>query len=334
MATDPLKPPFSRESGEEDPDLAEADASSNHPAPGETSEWYAGPEAQDMRFDRYLSSFLPGFSRMRLQSLIRSGHATLRGAATRPSEPVQSGDAIRIEIPENKIPDTLIPLDMDLEILFEDSDLLVLNKPAGLVVHPGAGAKEETLVHALLHHCKDLSGIGGVERPGIVHRLDKETSGCLVVAKNDVAHRSLAAQFADRSVQKVYLAAVKGIPRRPHGIIDAEIGCHPVHRQRMAVTEEGRGRASVTGYRVLAKGEGISLLECKPQTGRTHQIRVHLKHLGCPILGDPVYGSRGTFLRHMLHAWKLTFVHPVTGAARGFTAAVPADFPLLPPSEA
>jgi 23S rRNA pseudouridine1911/1915/1917 synthase len=189
-----------------------------------------------------------------------------------------------------------------------------------------------TLVHALLHHCDDLSGIGGVERPGIVHRLDKETSGCLVIAKNDFAHQSLAAQFADRRVEKIYLAIVDGAPRRRTGEVNEPIGRHPANRQKMKVTSLEKGREALTVYRVLASEGGLSLVECRPRTGRTHQIRVHLKYLGTPVSGDSVYGRRGTFERHLLHAWRLSFDHPRSGERLTLTAPIPADFPILPPA--
>jgi 23S rRNA pseudouridine1911/1915/1917 synthase len=178
----------------------------------------------------------------------------------------------------------------------------------------------------LLHHCGSLSQIGGVERPGIVHRLDKETSGCLVVAKNDRAHRSLAEQFAGREVKKIYLAVTAGAPRYRAGTVEVPIARHRVHRQRMAVSEPGEGRDAVTDYRVISSANGRSLIECRPRTGRTHQIRVHLRHLGCPILGDPLYGRRGAFTRHMLHAWKLEFRHPITGGPLAFEAPPPEGF--------
>jgi 23S rRNA pseudouridine1911/1915/1917 synthase len=213
-----------------------------------------------------------------------------------------------------------------MEILYEDKWLIVVNKAAGMVVHPGAGHSTGTLVSALLHHGSGLSSAGGDLRPGIVHRLDKETSGCLVVAKTDEVHAALASQFESRSISKVYLAAVSGRLRKPSGKVDVPIDRHPQHRQKMAVCAEGKGRESLTEYRMLAMHDGVSLVECHPHTGRTHQIRVHLKHLGCPVLGDPVYGKRGDYSRHLLHAWKLSFRHPKTGAPVSIVAPVPADF--------
>jgi 23S rRNA pseudouridine1911/1915/1917 synthase len=224
---------------------------------------------------------------------------------------------------------------MDLQILFEDDDLLVLDKPAGLVVHPGAGNPRHTLVNALLAHCSSLSNIGGDERPGIVHRLDKETSGCLVVAKNDAAHRNLSEQFAGRTVLKVYLALVAGTLRRPSGTITVEIGRHRVNRQRMSVAVN-RGRAARTDYRVVRAADGISLVECILHSGRTHQIRVHLQHLGHPVLGDKLYGGKHarTFPRQMLHAWKLGFDHPRDGRRLIFEAPLPEDFArAFPPAQ-
>ncbi|HEX8077124.1 MAG TPA: RluA family pseudouridine synthase, partial [Chthoniobacterales bacterium] len=210
---------------------------------------------------------------------------------------------------------------------FEDDDLLVVNKPAGMVVHPGAGHQQHTLVNALLAHCENLSGIGGKERPGIVHRLDKETSGALVVAKNDATHRDLSKQFAARTMGKIYLALVAGTPRKSTGVIDKAIARHPVHRQRMSIARR-QGRSAKTEYRVLRSGGGVSLVECTLHSGRTHQIRVHLHHLGHPVLGDKLYGGKhaGDFPRQMLHAWKLSFRHPRSDEQMTFEAAIPADF--------
>lgn len=276
------------------------------------------------RLDRYLARALPQFSRSRLQALIRAGEVRLRGERARPRELVRTGDVVSlIEPVVQEIEDKAE--EIPLEILFEDSDLLVLNKPAGLVVHPGAGNQAHTLVNALLHHCTSLSGIGGKQRPGIVHRLDKETSGCLVVAKNDSTHQSLARQFAEREVKKIYLALVAGTPKRPRGTIDAAIGRHPVQRKKMAV-DLRRGRAARTEYRVRQSGGGMSLVECALHSGRTHQIRVHLHHLGHPVIGDALYGKKGAAPRMMLHAWKLGFTHPRTGDRLFIEAPIPSDF--------
>ena len=279
-----------------------------------------------LRLDHFLAKRLPQYSRTRLQQLIRSGFVRLNGASTRPRQIVRAGDKIDVrESPVEQIETR--PQRIPLDILFEDDDLIVINKPAGLTVHPGAGQREHTLVNALLSHCTTLSGIGGKERPGIVHRLDKETSGCLVVAKNDLAHRELSRQFADRTVEKIYLALVAEKLRKPTGVIEERIGRHPVHRQRMSVTTK-RGRTAKTEYRVVRSNEEASLIECRLHSGRTHQVRVHLHHLGHPVLGDKVYGVRlvKNFPRQMLHAWKLGFRHPQTGEWKQFQASVPDDF--------
>jgi 23S rRNA pseudouridine1911/1915/1917 synthase len=278
------------------------------------------------RLDRSLAQALPSFSRARLQTLIREGFVKVNGNTARPRDAVRIGDTVEVREPKIEKIDAQ-PEAMQLDILFEDHDLLVLNKPAGLVVHPGAGQQTGTLVNALLAHCKNLSGIGGKERPGIVHRLDKETSGVLVVAKNDAAHRALCKQFAERTTGKTYLALVAGTPRKSSGTIEAPIARHPVHRKKMSVARRG-GRSAKTEYRVVRSGSDRSLVECMIHTGRTHQIRVHLHHLGHPVLGDKLYAGKraGDFPRQMLHAWKLTFTHPHSGEHMTFEAAIPADF--------
>jgi 23S rRNA pseudouridine1911/1915/1917 synthase len=279
-----------------------------------------------LRLDRFLAQQLPEYSRARIQQLIRAGFVRLNGEITRPRQPVRSGDEVELtEPPLEKIENQPEPI--PLEILFEDNDLIVINKPAGLVVHPGAGHRQHTLVNALLSHCTTLSGIGGKERPGIVHRLDKETSGCLVIAKNDATHRGLSRQFAERTIEKIYLALVAGKLRQQTGAIEEKIRRHPVHRQRMAVTSL-RGRAAKTEYRVLRSGDEASLVECRLHSGRTHQIRVHLHHIGHPVLGDKVYATRlaKDFPRQMLHAWKIGFRHPQTREWKNFEAPLPGDF--------
>lgn len=279
-----------------------------------------------LRLDRFLALALPAFSRARLQTLIRDGFVQLNGKKPRPRDSVRTGDTIELTEPAIEKVEAL-PEQIALEILFEDDDLLVLNKPAGLVMHPGAGHQQHTLVNALLAHCQNLSGIGGKERPGIVHRLDKETSGCLVVAKNDATHRDLSRQFAARTMTKIYLALVAGIVRKKTGVIDKAIARHPVHRQRMSIARR-QGRSAKTEYRVLQSGNDISLLECTLHSGRTHQIRVHLHDLGHPVLGDKLYGGKraGDFPRQMLHAWKLAFRHPSSGEEKSFEAPIPSDF--------
>src|SRR5215471_20915392 len=279
-----------------------------------------------MRLDLFLVKALPELSRSRIQQLIRAGFVRVGGAKMRPHQSVRSGDKIEVtEPPPEKIQTE--PEAIPLTIVYEDDDLIVINKAAGMTVHPGAGQRKHTLVNALLHHCSKLSGIGGKERPGIVHRLDKETSGCLVAAKNDVAHRELSKQFSVRTVEKIYLALVAGKLRKQAGVIEIKIGRHPVHRQRMSVSSS-RGRAAKTEYRVLRSSEQTSLVECKLHSGRTHQIRVHLHHLGHPVLGDKIYAPRlaKDFPRQMLHAWKLGFRHPRTGEWNNFEAPLLDDF--------
>src|SRR6058998_1449747 len=290
------------------------------------SKFIVPKEDARVRLDRFLARELPEHSRSRIQQLIRIGFVRLNGATTRPRQLLRTGDKIEVtEPPPEKIETRPEPIPLD--VLFEDNDLIVINKPAGLVVHPGAGHREHTLVNALLSHCTNLSGIGGKERPGIVHRLDKETSGCLVVAKNDIAHRALSKQFAARTVEKIYLALVAGKLRKAAGIIDEKIGRHPVHRQRMQVTSL-HGRTAKTEYRAIRSSDQATLIECRLHSGRTHQIRVHLHHLDHPVLGDKIYAPRfaKNFPRQMLHAWKLGFRHPRTGEWRNFEAPLPADF--------
>jgi len=289
-------------------------------------EFNVTPADTRTRLDRFLAKTAPEFSRSRIQTLIRQGYVTVNGAAPRARDMVEAGDRIALFEPPKEAID-LAPEKIALSVLFEDGDLIVINKPAGISVHPGAGRKSGTLVNALLSHCKDLSGIGGKERPGIVHRLDKETSGCLVVAKNDFAHIDLARQFASRTVDKIYLALVAGKPRRASGSIVAPITRHRVHRKKMAIAREG-GRMARTDFKVVRTGREASLLECRLYSGRTHQIRVHLQHLGYPILGDTIYGGRhaGQVSRQMLHAWKLGFEHPRGKRRMDFEAPLPDDF--------
>jgi 23S rRNA pseudouridine1911/1915/1917 synthase len=286
------------------------------------------------RLDVYLHAEFPAVSRMAIQRLLEQGHITVDGRKVKPTHAPRAGEAIEIHWPEAR-PAEARPEAIPLEVLFEDPDLLVLNKAPDLVVHPACGHEEHTLVNALLHHCRgQLSGIGGVARPGIVHRLDKETSGCLVVAKNDATHVALAAQFAGREVEKTYLALVCGRVERAAGDIRAAIARHPSHRKRMAVAGEG-GREAWTSYRVLERLNGATLLEARLHTGRTHQIRVHLQHLGHPLVGDATYARRHNQRlleetgfsppRLMLHAWKLAFVHPRMGQRRRFEAPPPED---------
>lgn len=290
-------------------------------------ELHVAPERARLRLDRFLALELPNFSRSRLQTLINDGFVRLNDRQPRPRDVVAAGDVVQLRVPAvEKI--EAAPEAIPLQILFEDDDLLVIDKAAGMVVHPGAGNQEHTLVNALLSHCTTLSGIGGKERPGIVHRLDKETSGCLVVAKNDAAHRELSRQFAARTMKKIYLALVAGRLKKASGCIDAPIARHPIHRQRMSIAKTSRGRSALTEYRVVRSGAEVSLVECTLHSGRTHQIRVHLHHLGHPLLGDKVYAAKyaKAFPRQMLHAWKLGFSHPRTEEWKEFEAPVPRDF--------
>jgi 23S rRNA pseudouridine1911/1915/1917 synthase len=268
--------------------------------------------------------------------LIEQGHVQVNGRIVKPTHSPRAGEQIEVHWPEAK-PAEAQPEKMPLDILFEDKSLLVLNKPAGLVVHPAAGHEKHTLVNALLHHCRDsLSGIGGVARPGIVHRLDKETSGCLVIAKNDETHLALSAQFAKRQVGKIYNAILCGELARDSGEIRAAIARHPTHRKRMAVRDDDSGRAAHTTYRVLERLNSATFVEAQLHTGRTHQIRVHFQFLGHPLVGDVTYGARQNKKlveltgyeppRVMLHARELSFIHPRTEKEMSFEAPLPEDF--------
>ncbi len=290
----------------------------------------------DGRLDAFLREKFPAVSRVALKRLIKQGHIRVNGHTVKPTHSPRAGEQIEIRWPEAR-PAEAQPEEIPLDILFEDKSLLVLNKPAGLVVHPAAGNEEHTLVNALLHHCQDsLSGIGGVARPGIVHRLDKETSGCLVVAKNDGTHQALSKQFAARAVGKIYNAIVCGELARDSGEVRAAIARHPMHRKRMAVRDDSSGRAAHTTYRVLERLNSATFVEVQLRTGRTHQIRVHFQFLGHPLVGDETYGGRRnkklTELtgyespRVMLHARELSFIHPRTGKEMSFEASLPGDF--------
>ena len=290
------------------------------------------------RLDIFLRSKFPAVSRGAMQRLIEQGHIRVDGKTVKPTHSPRAGEKVEIHFPEPK-PAAAQPEEIPLDILFEDKSLLVVNKPAGLVVHPAAGHEEHTLVNALLHHCQgSLSGIGGVARPGIVHRLDKETSGCLVVAKNDETHIALSEQFANRVVKIVYHAIVCGEVPRDAGEIHAAIARHPTHRKRMAVQDDSDGRAAHTSYRVLEKLKCATYVEVQIHTGRTHQVRVHFQHLGHPVVGDDTYGSTKNKRlkelanyaapRVLLHAKELSFVHPRTQKLVKFSAPLPDDFKL------
>ncbi len=287
------------------------------------------------RLDKFLSEKLPAHSRGEFQRLIEAGVILINGRPAKITHHPRAGESIEIHWPETQ-PAEALPEEIPLHVLFEDADLLVLNKPPGLVVHPAAGHATGTLVNALLHHCAgQLSGIGGVARPGIVHRLDKDTSGCLVVAKNDAAHLALSAQFAARKVEKVYHAIVCGKLAKNEGAINASIARHAVQRKKMSVVTRG-GREALTTYRLLEPLAGAMLVEARIHTGRTHQIRVHFQHLGHPLVGDVTYGPRPNqrlaeavhckASRQMLHARRLVFVHPRTTKPIAVEALWPEDF--------
>ncbi|WP_022683957.1 RluA family pseudouridine synthase [Sphingobium bisphenolivorans] len=292
-----------------------------------------------MRLDRALAELLPELSRERLKALILDGRVTASGRALNPSMKVAPGQAFAVSIPP-PVDAEAIAQDIPLSIVHEDADLIVIDKPAGLVVHPAAGNLDGTLVNALLHHCKgQLSGIGGVARPGIVHRIDKDTSGLLVVAKSDRAHEGLAQQFKAHSIDRLYAAIVYGVPAPPSGVVDTWVGRSDSDRKKMAVHREGRGKHAVTHYRTVQILRGAALVECRLETGRTHQVRVHMTHLGHPLIGDPIYSRERKgfksiletlgFKRQALHAKRLGFIHPLSGERLSFDSPLPADMQEL-----
>lgn len=305
-------------------------------------------EDAGQRLDRFLAAHVAELSRHRLQQLVGAGAVTVDGRPeTQPAHRLRAGDRVALTLPA-AVSDDLAGQSIALEILYEDADLIVINKPPGMVVHPAPGSPDQTLVNALLHHCGPaIADVGDPARPGIVHRLDKDTSGVLVAAKTPAAHAGLAAQFAEHAVERAYKALVWGEPIPPLGTIRTRIGRHPVQRQKMAVLRDG-GRQAVTHYHVLRRfGRSpavVSLVECRLETGRTHQIRVHMTHLGHPVVGDPVYGRNtrharkifpetkallGAFPRQALHAYALGFVHPVTNKALKFEVDLPPDMDEL-----
>ncbi|MBR3904055.1 MAG: RluA family pseudouridine synthase [Akkermansia sp.] len=283
------------------------------------------------RLDQYLAAQLPELSRARIQSLIKEGEITVNGKSTKAKTPVERNMRIEVNIPEPE-PAEAQPQDIPISVLFEDKHVIVIDKESGMVVHPAAGNPDGTLVNAVLFHCGDLSGIGGVERPGIVHRLDKDTSGCIVVAKNDQAHLSLTTQFAERDTGKIYLAVVQGCPKEHKGTVFTNIGRHPVNRLKMAVVNPGSGKPAITDWEVLHYDAATdsSLVMCTLHTGRTHQIRVHMLHLGHPLIGDPIYAhpqrQKARPGRLMLHAWRLAFNHPADGRRIAIQSPIPAEY--------
>ena len=298
------------------------------------------PEHTGWRLDRALAAAVPTLSRERLKTLIRSGAVERGGVALRdPAIKVRGDEAFLLEVPEPGLPHN-VAQNIPLRVVFEDEHLLVVDKPSGLVVHPAAGNPDGTLVNALIHHCgKSLSGIGGVARPGIVHRIDKDTSGLIVVAKTDVAHEGLAKQFAAHSIDRKYLAIVSGVPKASNGTVDAPLARSPIHRKKIAIASAGRGKRAVTHWKRLQALWNSALVECTLETGRTHQVRVHMGSIGHPLLGDPVYGRCSKALRDVLdgldfhrqalHAAGLVFTHPVTKHRLSFASGMPPDMQEL-----
>lgn len=284
------------------------------------------------RLDRYLVTCIPEFSRTRIQSLIENGLILVDGeVAYKNGQMINRGNHIQVHIPPTE-PTQLIPEAIPLDIIFENDELMVVNKPAGMVVHPAAGHSHGTLVHAALAHAPDIEGIGGEKRPGVVHRLDKDTSGLILLAKNDQAHHWLQEQFRLRKTIKTYIALVDGKPPTPSGRIEAPIGRNSIHRKLMAVTSSNKGREAVSEYRTLEVFKEHTLLEVHPLTGRTHQIRLHLKFIDCPVAGDAVYGYKHSTIpikRHFLHASQLTILLPGEEEPSTFTATLPKELAVV-----
>ena len=313
-------------------------------------DFVVAPEDAGQRMDKFLAAQAPELSRTRIQNLVSEGQVLLNGEVwDSASHKLKAGDEIVISVPEAR-DDTPVAEDIPLDIVYEDDALIVINKPVGLVVHAGAGHADGTLVNALLHHCGDtLSGIGGVKRPGIVHRLDKDTSGLMLVAKTDKAHKKLSAQLSDRTLHRRYKALVWGTPVPRKGVVDAPIGRHPSNRQKMGVVHRN-GREARTQYLLVEEWGPVSMVECTLETGRTHQVRVHMAHAGYPLLGDPLYGlarngqtsrlKKGglaeelipqvlDFPRQALHAAEIAFIHPLTDEEMWFEADLPEDMQAL-----
>lgn len=282
-----------------------------------------------MRLDAWLAANEPEHSRSRWQALIKEEAVTVNGESAKRNAKLMEGDRVAWSIPE-PVSSEVLPEDIPLDILYEDTHIIAVNKPAGLVVHPAAGNESGTLVNALLHHCTDLAGIGGEKRPGIVHRLDKDTSGVMVVAKTEAAMNELARQFKERETGKEYIAIVRGVPQPPTGTIEAPIGRHPIHRKKMSINVRN-GRHAVSHYRVEEAFNAASLVSVKIETGRTHQIRVHMAHIRHPVVGDALYGRNSTIqaTRQMLHAAKLFISHPDTNERMEFNAPLPQDMENL-----
>jgi len=292
----------------------------------EEKQFVVDETSSGMRLDVYLASMLVDKSRSYIQNLIEENCVLVNNKLKKSNYKINIEDTISINIPD-PIELSIKPQSIPLDILYEDSDLIVVNKPKGMVVHPAAGVYENTLVNALLSHCTDLSGINGVNRPGIVHRIDKDTSGIIVVAKNDYAHNKLAMQLKDHSMNRIYLALVEGIIKEDEGTVDEPLGRHPIERVKIAIVKDGR--RAVTHYRVVERYANNTLIKCKLETGRTHQIRVHMAYKGHPIVGDPVYGYKKQRFKlegQLLHAQLLGFIHPRTEKYVEFRTEPPEDF--------
>jgi 23S rRNA pseudouridine1911/1915/1917 synthase len=292
---------------------------------GDRRHLIADDVAAGMRLDRWLVSAVPELSRARVQALIEEGHVRVGGAVRKAAHKLRGGEDVELEIPPLP-PEELVPEPIALAIVHEDADVLVVDKPAGMVVHPGAGVSSGTLAAAALAHAPDIAGVGGPRRPGVVHRLDKGTSGLIVIAKTQAAYHGLVAQLAAREVTREYLAVVHGRVAADEGRLDASIGRDPHHRQRMAVRPHGQGRRAVTRFRVRERIGAFTLVECRLETGRTHQIRVHLASIGHPIVGDETYGrgwSRPAVEGVALHAARLAFLHPITHTRMEFAVPLP-----------
>lgn len=288
--------------------------------------WIIEKENSSKRIDRLLNELCEDLSRNRIQMLIEQNSVLVNGKEIKANYKCKEGDKVELELPENQEPEAK-PENIPLDIVYEDRDILVVNKPKGMVVHPSAGNWEHTLVNTLLYHCRDLSGINGVLRPGIVHRIDKDTSGLLAVAKNDTAHNALAKQLSDKTMNRKYLALIDGILEHNYGTIDAPIGRDEKDRQKMTVTEKN-SKEAITHFKVIERFKNKTLVECNLETGRTHQIRVHFQYIKYPIIGDPKYGRKNQIMAsgQMLHAYQLTLRHPTTNQEMTFNAPLPQEF--------